>query len=589
MASTNQSLDTLIELARDGSAATSERHQAFEAIVRRFEQLVRACTYARLRDPALAEDAAQDAFLLAWQRLDQLREPAAFPGWIRRLALTQCHRRLRGTRLELRPDDDAREVAAATDPAADAERAGDTLFVRLALARLAPNDRLVLILFYGCERSQREIAEWLGVPVTTISRRLAHAKRRMRKVAADVLSGGLRAQWTHARESFLVELSARIRGAEPADAAGIGRLADRLGLDRVTRVPPAAPSCAYLIEDPVSGAPIAYAAARQTIFRPVYDLHLAVGEDALRRHAGDVLLTQVVQDMVASDAITVRHSTSARHTALVDFLCGRGFQVVERMQDWRLEAAACAARTAPTPSRHGWTFTGIEALARDAALFDAVLNLLTEAIADDPSERAFLPIHPDALRRALRVHRDGLLAIAGGRLEGLITASVDDVVRDALRLNMVLVRKDRRRQGIASAMLASLLARQDGAHLRLVTPAAADLQAWLTHRGFAQVAECLVLERLLRKTVPLAPELLDEYVGRYVVEARPGEPIVIERHGDALISKTRDMRDLLLASSESEFFTRHHDGRSRFERDETGRITRLVIREGPREFIAIRR
>ena len=97
-----------------------------------------------------------------------------------------------------------------------------------------------------------------------------------------------------------------------------------------------------------------------------------------------------------------------------------------------------------------------------------------------------------------------------------------------------------------------------------------------------------MLERLLRKTVPIAPQLLDEYVGRYVVEARPGEPILIKRHSDRLISRTRDLRDVLLAASESEFFTRHHDGRGRFLRDETGRVARLVISEGPREFIAIR-
>lgn len=589
MAGTNQSLDTLIELARDRSAATPERHRAFETIVRRFEPLVLACTYARLRDPALAEDAAQDAFLLAWQRLDQLREPEAFPGWIRRLALTQCHRRLRGMRLELRPEDEAREVAAPADPVADAERAADASLVRSALAQLAPGDRLVLILFYGCERSQAEVAEWLGVPVTTISRRLAHAKRRMRKVAGDALAGGLRAQCKHSSESFLVEFSARMRGVEPDDAAGIGHLAGGLGLDHVSRIAPPAPACAYLIEDMASGAPIAYADARPTIFRPIYDLHLAVGKHALKRHAGDVLLTQVVQDLVASDAITLRHGTSTRHAALIEFLCGRGFQIVERAQDWRLEAAASARHTAPTPSGNGLTFEGIDALPRDAALFDAVLDLITETLADDPSERAFLPLHPDALRRSLRAQRDGLVTISGGRPQGLITVSVDDVVQDALRLTMVLVRKDQRRHGIASAMLASLLGRHHGASLRLVAPAAADLAAWLTSRGFTQAAERLVLERLLRKTVPLAPELLDEYAGRYVVEARPGEPIVIERHGDTLISKTRDMRDCLLASSESEFFTRHHDGRGRFERDETGRVARLVIREGPREFIAVRK
>jgi sigma-70-like protein len=104
----------------------------------------------------------------------------------------------------------------------------------------------------------------------------------------------------------------------------------------------------------------------------------------------------------------------------------------------------------------------------------------------------------------------------------------------------------------------------DGTAVRLVAPTGADLTAWLASQGFVQVADRLLLERLLRKTVPIA------------------------QHGDGLIGKTRDMRDLLLASSESEFFTRHHDGRGRFERDETGRVARLVIREGPREFIANR-
>ena len=60
----DQSVGRLIELARDRSAAMAERHHAFEEIVRRFQELAFACARARLHDPALAEDAAQDAFLL---------------------------------------------------------------------------------------------------------------------------------------------------------------------------------------------------------------------------------------------------------------------------------------------------------------------------------------------------------------------------------------------------------------------------------------------------------------------------------------------------------------------------------------------
>jgi RNA polymerase sigma factor (sigma-70 family) len=142
MASTDQTLDALIGMARDVSAPTARRHQAFEEIVRRFQDLALACARAQLRDPALAEDAAQDAFLVAWERLKQLRETAAFPGWIRRLVLTQCHRRLRAKRLDLHPESESENVPAAIAPAADVEMADAAALVRLALnERFRPASR----------------------------------------------------------------------------------------------------------------------------------------------------------------------------------------------------------------------------------------------------------------------------------------------------------------------------------------------------------------------------------------------------------------------------------------------------------------
>jgi hypothetical protein len=136
-------------------------------------------------------------------------------------------------------------------------------------------------------------------------------------------------------------------------------------------------------------------------------------------------------------------------------------------------------------------------------------------------------------------------------------------------INLLVVRRSRRGRGIATAMLRRL-----GVSARLVAPTGPDLSAWLSRRGFTKVA--------------VSPELLNEYVGRYVWEERPESPIVIERLGDSLISKARDMRDVLLASSASEFFTRHHYGRGRFERDTTARVARLVYTEGPHEIIAER-
>jgi len=64
--------------------------------------------------------------------------------------------------------------------------------------------------------------------------------------------------------------------------------------------------------------------------------------------------------------------------------------------------------------------------------------------------------------------------------------------------------------------------------------------------------------------------------------------IVIERQGDFLVSHAGDMHDVLLPSSTGDFFTRHHYGRGRFERNSSGRVVRLVYMDGPHQLAADR-
>src|SRR5215467_4376710 len=90
----------LIDRATAARAAQAEKHRAFGEIVRRFQDLAFGCAYAVLGDFQMAEDAAQEAFIVAWRNLDQLRQPEAFPGWFKRIVLTQCNRMTRGKHLE---------------------------------------------------------------------------------------------------------------------------------------------------------------------------------------------------------------------------------------------------------------------------------------------------------------------------------------------------------------------------------------------------------------------------------------------------------------------------------------------------------
>ena len=70
---------TLVERSRSGDL------DAFEALVRRFQDMACGYAYSILGDFHLAEDAAQEAFVDAYRNLGQLREPRAFPGWFRRV------------------------------------------------------------------------------------------------------------------------------------------------------------------------------------------------------------------------------------------------------------------------------------------------------------------------------------------------------------------------------------------------------------------------------------------------------------------------------------------------------------------------
>jgi hypothetical protein len=190
----------------------------------------------------------------------------------------------------------------------------------------------------------------------------------------------------------------------------------------------------------------------------------------------------------------------------------------------------------------------------------------------------------------IRAQHYGLVAVDAGALVGILAATPDPVIPDTWRLNLAGVAPRRRRQGVATSMLRELLSRTAASRIRCVAAPAAGLDAWLTACEFVLADEEVLLERLLRETVAVRPETLDDYVGEYVVTGSntPMPPITIERHGRSLVSKSRDMRDRLLAASETEFFVRHHDGRGRFERGSSGQVERLIFTDNGREFVARR-
>ncbi|MES2462814.1 MAG: sigma-70 family RNA polymerase sigma factor [Armatimonadota bacterium] len=176
-------LVSLVQIATDPSQPLRERHQAFAALVTEFQDMAFGSAYALLGDYASAEDAAQDAFIAAWQNLNQVRDTRAFPGWLRQIVASQCHRRLRRNRLPTIPLEDALSLpmAPSEGPHEQALRRGEARNVHAALEALPETERQVTILFYISDYSQKEIAAFTGISVVGIRKRLASARRRLKE------------------------------------------------------------------------------------------------------------------------------------------------------------------------------------------------------------------------------------------------------------------------------------------------------------------------------------------------------------------------------------------------------------------------
>lgn len=156
---------------------------AFGELVRAYRPSVYAKALTYLRNPAEAEDLAQDVFLHSMARLWQLRDPRCFPGWLHQIAKYKALNRL--TRRPSTSDVDQETPTEWPDtnegPLDEAIRAEEATRLRRCLYGLRPLDRDVLEGFYLHGHSVRRLSQELAVPVGTVKRRLHDARQRLRK------------------------------------------------------------------------------------------------------------------------------------------------------------------------------------------------------------------------------------------------------------------------------------------------------------------------------------------------------------------------------------------------------------------------
>jgi len=176
MTETLETYETLVRRAQ--SEYGPERERAFSALIQQFNFAAQSWAFQMLGDVHATQDATQEAFIAAYERLDDLRDPSAFPSWLRMIVRTQCNRNLRRSR-DILPLDDTEPST--DDPAQTAEEHILHNSLYSAVDALPEHERVVTELFYLGGYSQQEIAEQLRLPLTTVKKRLQYAREHLRE------------------------------------------------------------------------------------------------------------------------------------------------------------------------------------------------------------------------------------------------------------------------------------------------------------------------------------------------------------------------------------------------------------------------
>jgi RNA polymerase sigma-70 factor (ECF subfamily) len=167
----------LVRAAQDGD------RDAFGELFNRYRDTIVALAMRRVRNADEAEELAQDVFIQAMQKIDQLRVPEAFGGWLRQIVSRMAINRLTRSRTALPCDPETLEATCLANgsPEEYAEERETAQSIRDGIDRLGSIDQETLKAFYLQSKSLIEMSNEFDAPIGTIKRRLHVARKRLAK------------------------------------------------------------------------------------------------------------------------------------------------------------------------------------------------------------------------------------------------------------------------------------------------------------------------------------------------------------------------------------------------------------------------
>ena len=179
--------------------AMSGDDAAFGVLVRRRQEAIRQLFRRLTRNPALADDLAQQSFVLAWKKVQTLKSPAAFGAWLRKLAINCWLQHARSAKHEVALTGEmlpelrgasavaGYEAPGVAEPASSSSLASSSavaerLDLDAALTLLPPQQRLCVVLAYSEGMSHAEISESTAIPLGTVKSHVARGAARLREL-----------------------------------------------------------------------------------------------------------------------------------------------------------------------------------------------------------------------------------------------------------------------------------------------------------------------------------------------------------------------------------------------------------------------
>lgn len=173
-----EKLDILLKGCKKGKPKSQE------ALYRRFASAMYGICLQYASSEEDAQDIMQDGFVKVFRKLDQVNNPAAFPGWIRRVMINTALEKYRSQVILQRMDDVQEEADEALD---------DGIFDNLTcqelvklIQTLSPRYRMVFNLYAIEGYSHQEISEELGISIGTSKSNLSRARAILQEKIKDI-------------------------------------------------------------------------------------------------------------------------------------------------------------------------------------------------------------------------------------------------------------------------------------------------------------------------------------------------------------------------------------------------------------------